>query len=46
MTNTATLRNILITLMYDKLNIVGISGNENQGEKVIALITKLKNTIT
>ena len=28
--------------MYDKLNRVGISGNENQGEKLLALITKLK----
>jgi hypothetical protein len=27
--------------MYDKLNVVGTYGNENQGEKVIAFITKL-----
>jgi hypothetical protein len=26
---------------YDKSNVVGICGNENQGEKVLALITKL-----
>jgi hypothetical protein len=41
MTNTATVRNIEVMLMYGKLNVVGICGNENQGEKVLAFITKL-----
>jgi hypothetical protein len=41
MTNTAALRNIVVMLMYDKLNVFGICGNENQKEKVLALITKL-----
>ena len=45
MTNTAILRNIVVMLMYDKLNVVGISGNENQREKLLAFITKLKNAI-
>jgi len=41
MTNTATMRNIVVMLMYDKLNVVGICGNEIQGEMVLILITKL-----
>jgi hypothetical protein len=41
MTNTSTLRNIVVMLMYYKLNVVGICGNENQGEKALTLITKL-----
>ena len=42
-----TIWNIVVMLMYDKLNVVGICGNEIQGEKVLTLITKLNkyNTI-
>ena len=34
MTNKATMRNIVVTLMYDKSNVVGICFNKNQREKV------------
>jgi hypothetical protein len=30
-----------VMLMYDKLKVVGICGNKNQGEKILPLITKL-----
>jgi hypothetical protein len=45
MTNTATVRNILCMLMYDKLNVVGICANENQWEKYSHLSLSLINTI-
>ena len=35
------MRKIVVMFMYDKLNVVGICVNENEGKKVIALITKL-----
>jgi len=40
MTNAGTVRNIVIMLMYDKLNVVRICFNKNQWEKALALITR------
>jgi hypothetical protein len=37
----------VVMLTYDKLNVVGICGNEDQGENLLAFITRLnkRNTL-
>jgi len=45
-TNTATVRNIMVMLTYGKWNVVGICGNKNQGEKILSFISKLNKYST
>jgi len=46
MTNTPTVRNIVVMVTNDKLKEEGNCGNENQGEKVLELSLSLINAIT